>query len=199
MKALITSMLFITISTFTMAQEHNSSLPYYQIPNYTEEYTATAVVARMIDGLGFRYYWATEGLQPEDLAYKPSPEARTSEQTIDHILGLTHVIINAVTNQPNGREAGDKPVLTFDEKRAKTLDNIKRASDILKQSSDNDLENFNLVFQRGDSSSEFPFWNLINGPIADAIWHAGQIVSLRRASGNPFDSNVSLMRGKRRE
>ena len=43
----------------------------------------------MIDGLGFRYYWATHGLRPEDLNYKPSETNRTIEETIDHIYNLS--------------------------------------------------------------------------------------------------------------
>ena len=197
MKALISSILVILLGTFTMAQ--NSNLPYSQIPDYPEEYTASNVVVRMIDGLGFRYYWATEGLRPKDLAFQPSEEARTSEETIDHILGLTSVIINSVTKTPNIRSSAEQPELTFEEKRANTLDNLKRTSEILQKSSAKDLEGFNLVFQRGENSTEYPFWNQINGPISDALWHTGQVVSLRRSSGNPFDSNVSLLEGKRRE
>ena len=44
-----------------------SKLPYYEIPDYPETYTAGSVAARMLDGLGFRYYWATEGLNEDDL------------------------------------------------------------------------------------------------------------------------------------
>jgi hypothetical protein len=30
-----------------------------------------------------------------------------------------------------------------------------------------------------------PFWHLINGPMADALTHTGQISSFRRLAGNP--------------
>ena len=30
-----------------------------------------------------------------------------------------------------------------------------------------------------------PFWHIINGPIADALTHVGQINSFRRLVGNP--------------
>ena len=82
-------------------------LPYYEIPANPDTFSAENVVARMIDGLGFRFYWATDGLRPEDLAFRPSPEARTSEETIDHILGLSRVILNAVEQKPNVQTAGD--------------------------------------------------------------------------------------------
>jgi hypothetical protein len=42
----------------------------------------------------------------------------------------------------------------------------------------------------------FPFWNAINGPLSDAIWHTGQIASNRRASGNPFNSKAQVFLGK---
>ena len=198
MKPLTIFLLSISTLSFANAQEANSGDYYYQIPASPTEYTATNVVARMVDGLGFRYYWASEGLRPEDLAFKPNEEARTLEETIDHILGLSTVIINSVTDTPNIRSA-NVVEMTYEEKRAKTLDNIKRSSEILKKSSTKDLENFNLVFQNQKNTTEYPFWNQINGPIEDAVWHSGQIVSLRRTAGNPFDSKVSLLRGKRRE
>ena len=184
-----------------MAQDNStnsSDLPYYQIPDYPVEYTAETVAARMVDGLGFRYYWATEGLREEDLAFKPSEGARTSGETIDHILGLTNVIHNSVLKEPN-ISSTDQPKLSFDEKRKKTLENIKQTSDILKAAKPGELQDFHMVFKNGDNTSEYPFWNQINGPISDAIWHVGQVVTHRRSSGNPFNSKVSVLRGKVRE
>ena len=176
-------------------QEKNKALPYYEIPDAPEAYTAGAVAARMVDGLGFRYYWATEGLRDEDLIYKPSEEARTTAETIDHIYGLSKTIINTALKKPNTRS--EDPEMTFAEKRAKTLENFKTAADIFRTA--DDLTEFTIVFQRENGSSEFPFWNHINGPIADAIWHSGQVVSFRRASGNPFNSKASVFSGKVRQ
>jgi len=58
-----------------------------------------------------------------------------------------------------------------------------------------DLEELDMIFQRGNSKNEFPFWNLINGPISDALWHVGQVVTFRRSSGNPFPAGVSVLTG----
>ena len=188
-------LLVIIFSLSVTSQVSESQLPYYEIPDYPETYTAGTVAARMVDGLGFRYYWATDSLRPEDLAYKPNDEARTTLETIDHIYGLSKVIVNATLQKPNIRLDED---LTFVEKRKKTLENIKTAADILRAS--DDLSKFDMVFQRENgNNSEFPFWNNINGPIADAIWHCGQVVVLRRSSGNPFTSKVSLLRGRLRD
>lgn len=166
----------------------DSKLPYYEIPDYPGSYTAGSVAARMLDGLGFRYYWVTEGLREKDLSFKPSAEARTSGETIDHIYGLSKVIVNATLNKPNG--GNDEPEMTFAEKRQKTLENIKTAADVLRSSED--ISQFKLIF----GEREFPFWNNINGPIADALWHCGQMVSFRRSSGNPYNSKASVFTGK---
>ena len=184
----------LTTSTLMTAQEKNH-LPYAEIPAAPDAYTAGGVVSRMIDGLGFRYYWATEGLRPEDLKYKASPEGRTSEETIDHILGLSYVVLNSAlrkVNEPRVEES-----LTFDQKRARTLKNLEQASHIFRSAQD--LADYPVVFKGKESNVEYPFWNQVNGPIADALWHCGQLVMLRRASGNPFNSKVSVFMGKLRE
>lgn len=186
MKNLISVLILATIFTMN-AQE---KLPYYEIPEAPKEFTAGTAASRMIDGLGFRYYWATEGLTAEDLIYQPSPSGRTTELTIDHILGLSQVILNATLQKPN---EGEQPKMTFAEKRKKTLENLQQASKILRESKD--ISQYKMIFGK----TEFPFWNVINGPIADAIWHVGQVVSFRRSSGNPFPKGVSVLRGTKAE
>ncbi len=193
MKTYFTILVAIIFSfNMTNAQDKmEEKLPYYEIPEHSEEYTAGTVAARMVDGLGFRYYWATEGLRAEDLAYKPSEEARTTAETIDHLYGLTKVILNSTLKKPNSRV--EEPEMTFAEKRKKTLENIKMAADILRASED--LTDFKIIF----GENEFPFWNQLNGPIADAIWHCGQVISFRRSSGNPYNSKASVFSGKVRD
>ncbi|MDG1728381.1 MAG: hypothetical protein P8K68_10805 [Algibacter sp.] len=166
-----------------MMAQNEDKLPYYEIPDYPEAYTSTTVAARMIDGLGFRYFWATEGLKPEDLSYKASASGRSSAETIEHLYGLSKFIRNNILDSDKDE---NKETLSFKEKRKRTLLNFKIVSDVLKDTQ----KPFKL------EASEVPFWNIINGPIADAIWHCGQVVMLRRASGNPFNSNVSVFSGK---
>ena len=178
-----------------MAQD--ATLPFAEIPAAPKKYNACTVAARMVDGLGFRYYWATEGLRAEDLTYKPSESARTADATLDHLYGLTIVILNSVKGVPNVRPMTDMPT-TYEEKRRRTLMALKEASDILRTSKPRKMKDFIVVFKRGDSQTEYPFWNQLNGPIADAIWHVGQMVSFRRASGNPLNPKVSVFQGKLR-
>jgi len=170
----------------------DENLPYYEIPDYPESFTAGTISARMLDGLGFRYYWATEGLRQEDLNYRPSDDARTSGETIDHIFGLSKIIVNATMKKANGTDEVLSE-MTFVQKRQKTLENIKIAADILRTSKD--VSEYKLIF----GEREIPFWNSINGPIEDAVWHCGQVVLLRRSSGNPYNSKASVFSGKVRK
>ena len=176
----------------------STEIPYHQIPANPPTYDAGNVAARMVDGLGYRYYWVTKDLRPIDIAYRPSEDAQDVEGTLKHLYGLSLVILNATRQQANIRPA-TLPTHTYEQRRKATLENLKAASDNLKASSKKDLENYNVIFQRDTNTSEFPFWNLINGPIADAIYHVGQIVSFRRTTGNPMQSGVNVFRGKTKE
>ncbi len=178
------------------AQEHEN-LPYESIPEYPEEFTPGTVVSRMIDGLGFRYYWATEGLTEENLGFKPSATNRTIGETMDHIHGLARVIYMSALKEANDPKTRPEIPSDYATKRKETLDYLKKASEIFLMS--NNLEEHEVIFVRGTDEVRFPFWNQINGPIEDAVWHSGQIVALRRAAGNPIDPNVSVFRGIRSE
>tara|TARA_R110001583_G_scaffold74189_2_gene205644 strand:- start:638 stop:1189 length:552 start_codon:yes stop_codon:yes gene_type:complete len=173
--------------------ELHDNTPYFEVPNYDNEvYTAGSVAARMVDGLGFRFRWATENLMEEDLNYKPNEESRSIGETIEHILGLSRVIVNS-TLKLKTDVTKEQPILSYAEKRNEALKNLKKASDILKRTTD--LASFKIEFVSANGTSEYPFWNQINGPIADAIWHAGQIASFRRTSGNPISSKVQFLQG----
>lgn len=175
-----------------------ATLPYYEIPAYPSAYTAGNVVGRMLDGLGYRYYWATESLRQEDLAYRPSAEARSLGETIDHLYGLSETIVNAPQSQPNVRPA-DWSGLTFAQKRRATLENIEQASLLVKAGGANEMETYQAIFERPNQTFTFPFWNMLNGPIADALYHVGQVVSFRRTAGNPIPPGVNVFTGKTRE
>ena len=191
------SLLVILVTSLTLAQETmNETLPYYKIPEAPASYTPGTVVSRMIDGLGFRYFWATEGLTDENLTYKPSEESRTIAETMDHLYGLSRTIVNSAKKKATDFTVAPEE-LTAKEKRKKTLENFKTASELFRASEN--LEEHKIVFIRKNGKAEFPFWNQINGPIEDAVWHAGQIVMMRRAAGNPFNSKVSVFTGNVRD
>lgn len=182
--------LVVLLCSTTMIFAQSSAkeqLPYYELPEYSEAFTAGTVAARMVDGLGFRFYWSSEGLTEKDLEYRPSTDVRSTGETIDHILDLSNVIVNSTLKKTNGKI--DTSDMTYEEKRRLILMNLKTASKILSESED--ISQFKIIF----GTNEYPFWNQINGPIADAIWHCGQLASFRRSSGNPINPNVSHFTG----
>jgi len=194
----------VAITALPLAKEvvaqdqSNDNVPYHEIPAYPEKYTTGTVVGRILDGLGYRYYWATAGLREEDLAFKPSPDARSAAETLDHLYDLSKTILNVPQGVPNGSST-DQPKLTFEQKRKATLENIRTASDLMKGSQEKETTKFQIVFQSGENRMEYPLWNLLNGQIADALYHTGQIVSFRRTSGNPINPKVNVFMGKTRE
>jgi len=196
-------LLFITLNSQAQGQDRFNSgqiekLPYHQIPSYPDTYSAGTVAARVVDGLGYRYYWATEGLREEDMKFRPSEDGRSTEETLDHIYGLSLTIMNAPQAVPNAGPI-DRSHMSWTEKRRLTLENFQKTSQLLRNGKDEEMDSYRIIFQRGDDTTEFPFWNMLNGPISDAIYHVGQVVTFRRSSGNPMNSGVNVFAGKTRE
>lgn len=171
----------------------NDSLPYATIPKAPEIVTPGTVVSRMIDGLGFRYYWATAGLTTNELDYRPENEGRTIAETMDHVYSLSLTILRSAQKQPRDFSV-KQPQMDNAEKRNRTLEYLSEASTLFKTTED--LDEHKVIFVRSKGTSEFPIWNQINGPIEDAVWHAGQIATLRRIAGNPMNPKVNVFLGK---
>lgn len=151
------SLMVLGLGAYAQTQDR---LPYREIPDYPDNYNALNMASRMVDGLGFRFYWATEGLRETDPSFRPTEEARSVDETIDHILSMTLMLANSV------KQIDDKPKegLSFDEKRALVLYHLKTSSDLLQQSNTEDLKTYTIKLGNGES---LPFWNFINGPIAE--------------------------------
>ena len=49
---------FFLIVTLSMNAQQEQ-LPFYEIGEYPTEFSSTNVVSRMIEGLGYRFYWST--------------------------------------------------------------------------------------------------------------------------------------------
>ena len=171
------------------------TLPYASLPEPEENYTAGVIVSRTIDGLGFRYYWATEGLTQKELTFAAAEDSRDIKTTLEHILQLSKAVRNAVEQQPNVRQEA-KIEYTLEQLRLETLGNLKIASDAYKLATAAEFEKLNVTFQRGEKRVSFPFWNLLNGQLSDAIYHTGQVVLLRRIAGNPINPKVNVFLGK---
>lgn len=175
--------------------DDSPELYFQQIPEPPDDYAPGNVLARLIDGVGFRYYWATEGLTEEDLAFSPAEDSRSIQETLIHIYGLSETIVNASLGRPNVRP-NDWSSLSFDTLRFRTLNNLKRASELCRGKTADEVAELSIIFQNGNQSSQFPYWNMINGPITDAIYHTGQVVMLRRVNGNPINPNVNVFLGR---
>ncbi|MFZ9046331.1 MAG: DinB family protein [Cyclobacteriaceae bacterium] len=175
----------LIMSTSLIAQDF-----FKTIPKAPSHYTANTVAIRMIDGLGFRYYWATEGLTEKDLTYRIGEDSRTVRETLEHIAGLSAMTASAIEGiqyqQPAGLEK-----MSWEDVRKLTLGQLASARNLLVE--EKDVSEAIIDFGNGRT---FPFWNAINGPIEDAIWHTGQVVMLRRAAGNPFPKGVSVFTGR---
>jgi uncharacterized damage-inducible protein DinB len=187
----LSTLFLLSFSIYAFAQEN--ALPYHDLPTASESFMAGSVAARFIDGLGFRFYWATEGLRGSDLEYKPSKEARTMEETIVHIYEMSLLIANASRKLPN--LPGQDKKLSFTDMRKVTLQNFKIAADVIRPMDGQQVAGLKVIFKQNGKTEEYPYWNLINGPIEDCIWHTGQLVSLRRASGNPILEKINFFMG----
>ena len=184
--------LLIYVFSLNVSSSAQSELPYKEIPSYPANYTQGTVMSRMIDGLGYRYYWATENLRTSDLDFKPETLARSTFETMEHIYGLSFMILNASKNQVNHRR--DPVQMTANDLRLATLYNLKSASAAMALVEN--LEELNILFEGSTGRKALPFWYVLNGPLADAIYHTGQMVSFRRTSGNPMNPKVNVFMGK---
>jgi hypothetical protein len=75
-------------------------------------------------------------------------------------------------------------VITLEELRKSTLKNYQALSDRVKN-----------VDDLKELSIKSKFFQIINGPISDSVWHSGQIASFRRITGNPINANISHFTG----
>ena len=183
---------FLLTNTFIMAQER---LPMDEIPTPTSTLKAGDIISRMIQGLGYRFYWASKDLRTEDLSYRPSKDAVSSLETLQHIYGLSLMILNAYSSTPNKRPLNALPE-DYRFLRQSILTNLDQSAQLYSGKSEEEVHKMNVVFERDGKISRFPVWNLLNGPLSDAIYHTGQLVSFRRTTGNPIQKGVSVFLGK---
>ena len=188
---LITLIFLFTLSINAQTDKKEIDLPFSEIGEYPADFSQANIISRMIEGLGYRYYWATKSLTENDLNYKSSEDARSTIQIIEHIYSLTIMISSSFEKK---EFKFTSVTYNYDELRTKTLLKLKYIHDELR--SNPDFSQLFIKFERGGTKMEFPFWNQINGPISDALWHCGQVVMNRRSSGNPLQSGVNVFVGK---
>lgn len=189
-----TTLLFFSTITL-MAQ---NELPLREIPPAPQELNVPHVLARMVQGLGYRYYWASKDLRPQDLDYRPSKEAASCLETLQHIYGLAEVIANTTQSKASIRPLTSMPS-DYETLRTSTLSLLHKAEEAFLLAQKEEVEAMNVIFERGGKQAAFPLWNLINGPVSDAIYHTGQVVSFRRTTGNPIQKGVNVFLGKTKQ
>lgn len=188
-------LLFLILSFYMNAQNNNSNLPFFEINSEKNNYTSVNVISRLIEGVGYRYYWASKDLKPKDLKFKPSPTSISAYETLEHIYVSSETLKNTLTSTVNIRPNINIPN-SYNEIREGTLNNLKIFNDFILKKNQDDLQEMKIIFSRDGREGSFPFWNLLNGQIADMIYHTGQIVSFRRTTDNPIQKGVNVFLGK---
>jgi hypothetical protein len=149
----------------------DESLLFISVDTYPKQITASSIIIRLLDGLGYRFRYATEGLKENDYHYNPGEGCNTIAFLIDHIWGLVNWIVLSITGE-NASKPQDPQI-----QRAQILRFIIKLKVLFEDMEDSKLERIII--------HEHPFWHIINGPLADALTHTGQINLLRRLAGNP--------------
>ena len=140
-------------------------------PKEPTELTVSNAIARQIDGLGFRLYWALFGLEESDCDYTPCEGANSIHDIIWHILGLVnwvymHIYGHQMTRPESIIDQGIETLRALEELRKEFI-----------AMSDSELAELKL--------EHMSFWSFINMPLSDVAHHVGQVSILRRAAGNP--------------
>ena len=170
-----------------------SSFDFRSLPPGPGTVTGSAVLVRLVEGIGFRFTWATEGLRDPDLAFRPTPETMCIAEQAGHVLQLVSWVAAAAGAIPDGPKKQESPP-SFPEIRQRILEVLSLLRARLAGMSDGEIAAIAISARAGP----VPWPHIVNGPLADALTHIGQIAVLRRASGNPVPkANVFLGRPPR--
>jgi len=152
--------------------------PYQTLPSPPDTISAAKVLARLVDGIGFRYQLATADFTQKEIDFCPIEGSRNMMELLAHIYGLI-IWTSTAFKLPYTR----KKLTEFDALRKETLDVCQLFSEFLQNLSTEEVAQASVYLKRMDQ--HFSFWYLINGPLADTLTHIGQINTWRRISGNP--------------
>jgi hypothetical protein len=145
---------------------------FRSVAEYPPRQDANGVLIRLIDGLGYRFYWATEGLTPDDLAFSPGGGCMTIGELVGHVWGLAHWVHLNIFGEGPGAPRAEDP----EDQRDQILGMLFAIRTYARTINGEAL--FDLQIDG------HPFWHIINGPLSDALTHTGQITAFRRLNGN---------------
>lgn len=157
---------------------------YRQLPPAPQETNANTILIRLIDSFGFRYYWSTEGLRVIDMQFTPSEDSMNMLDLLNHINQLAYVSSQTFKNQSFVKQDVILELNTLRESTLKHISDCRKTLEII-----TNTELSEAKFKPANSKVEYPFWNIINGPVADALTHIGQITTWRRTNGNPIQKH----------
>jgi hypothetical protein len=157
-------------------------LDYYRkIPDYPNFVSASSVIVRMLDGLGFRFYWATDGLRSEDYEFRPAPDVMSIGELTMHVWDLVTWVSSTSFGKMYEKKKDSQAA------RDEALNIIRDLRETFAGMGDDDLVKLKI--------KDLPFWHIVNGPFSDALTHTGQINSFRRINGNPC-AGANVFRGE---
>ena len=145
---------------------------FRSVDHYPDRNDACGIVMRLIDGLGYRLYWATEELRDCDYAYSAGEGTKTIGELIKHIWELVNWIHLNVCHQSTENSCPGN----VQGQRDNIFELLYQIRNSLSTMDQKDL--FQVAIEGK------PFWHIINGPLSDALSHTGQIASFRRLNGN---------------
>ncbi|MFL5752214.1 MAG: hypothetical protein ACJ76F_02310 [Bacteroidia bacterium] len=151
---------------------------YLRLPELPEKVNAITVLVRMTDALGFRYRWAVEGLTERNIAFRPVESSMDLKQVLEHIHFLVSRFRLCFTGKNDHANCPGDSQLIIKE----TLEMIYSTRELILLMDEEELAACNITRPNGEKAS---FWYFINGPLADALTHVGQITTWRRIMGNP--------------
>jgi len=128
---------------------------------------ARTVLLRLVEAIGYRFHRAMHGIEAAHMNFRPADGAKTIGELVHHIGNLVQITHCCV----EGRE-----IVRTDLQAAAVLDALSELHHAIAQRDEAELA---AVRAPGDRS---PFL-LINGPLADALTHIGQINTYKRILG----------------
>lgn len=159
------------------------TLPYESLADYPDEIRPGTILSRLVAGLGFRLRWATEGLTAADGEFRPHPDGFSIAEVLEHVGRMVTWIHAQLTM--GLADAAVLPDLAEDHDFLARREHCLRCLALLEADAARLTEPELAAVQISRRGTPRPFWVLVNGPLADALTHVGQISAWRRQAGNP--------------
>ena len=85
--------------------DRNQELPFKDISQTPLELTVTNTLLRMVEGLAFRYRWATENLSKENIKFRPHSTSMSIEEVNNHIFDLVDSTYRVFGGEKQNKES----------------------------------------------------------------------------------------------